>query len=177
MLPQTDNLNFLFDSFSKYTGGIEQYGSTVLKLKVDNNPALTCRWKLSMIVSNNGWVNTDQWNTLATYGTGGGAANPTIDLLEIRITNNCGTPMPGVNNTWRSFAIPPGTGDVIDIINDPAPTPVTTAGMCTSQVNGAGTYLGLNYGEYSFTIDYRIKPGLTYIPGYYNLSVKFCLTE
>lgn len=176
MIPETDNVDFLFDSFSQYQGGIYQYGKTILKLKVDDNLGFTCRWKLSMIVSNNGWINTDQWNTLATYSAGSGS-NPTLDLLEIRVTNSCGTPDPTVYNIWRSFAIPPGTGDAINIINDPFPNPVTPGGSCASQVNGAGTYLGPNYGEYSFTIDYRIIPGVNWIPGYYNLSVKFCLTE
>ena len=173
--PTTDNVSFIFDTFSKYNGGIYQYGHTILKLKVDSNSTPSrCRWKLSMIVSNNGWINTDQWYTQATYGDGSSGINPTLDLLEIRVTNTCSTPIN--NGVWQRFNIPPGNGDLIDIINEPI-NPITPAGSCSSQVNGAGSYLGHNYGEYSFTIDYRIKPGLNWIPGYYNLNVKFCLTE
>jgi hypothetical protein len=175
---QNDNITFLFDSFSKYNAGIYLYGHTIVKLKVDSIAPHTCNWKLAMMLSNKGWINPDQWNTLTTYGSGsGGGVNPPLDLLEIRVTNPCSTAMPGVDGVWKKFPVPSNPCDMIYIINDPLNN--TAAGTCSAgnQTNGAGTYLGANYGEYTFTIDYRIRPHFNYIPGTYNLELQFWLSE
>lgn len=171
ILPVTDEVDFLFDSFSEYNGGIYKYASTIIKIRATNNPAVTCKWKLKMIVSNNGHPAPGQWNPLATYG-GGGGLSPTLDMLEIRVTNACQSSP--IDDTWVKFSIPPGDGDEIDIITNLVAIP---GGFCNINSNGAGTYLGPDYGEYSFQIDYRIVPGFNWVPGYYNLSVKFCFTE
>lgn len=179
MSPDDDQVDFVFDSFIEYQGGIEKYASTILKLNVSDNAPFTCQWKLKMIVSNNGWGVPEEWNPLATYGAAGAGQAPTLDMLEVRISNQCDTPVPGVNDTWRSFAIPPGNGDEIIIVDDVGVNP--GGGCGGTQVNGAGSYLDapFGYGEYTFNIDYRIRPGVvsSWRPGYYNMSVKFCLTE
>ena len=56
-------------------------------------------------------------------------------------------------------------------------TTVVGAGCGSGETNSAGTYLGADYNEYSFTIDYRMNPGVTYQPGRYELFIKFCLVE
>lgn len=164
------NVDMTFDSFSEYNGGITINGSSIVRLKVFDNPASTCNWKLKMIVLNNGIPAANEWDRTATYGVGAGA-DPLLSLLQVRVTNGCGNTT--MNGVWRSF--PALAGSSLDIINSAVNTP---AGTCDPllQTNGAGTHLA-NYNEYSFTVDYRLVPGFTYIPGRYELSIKFCLTE
>lgn len=173
ILATPSNLELIFDSFSEYNGGITLNGSSIVRLKVFSNvlPPSPCTWKLSMIVSNGAWPAPAEWENLAVYGGGASGTNPTLDLLQLKVTNGCSTPIN--NGVWQTFA--PLTGSVIDIINSGVTTP---AGTCNPalQTNGEGSYL-TNYNEYSFTIDYRIVPGLTFIPGRYELSIKFCIVE
>ena len=179
----TTNKEFTFDSFSKYNGGLTINGSTILKVKVADNPLQsgTCQWKLQMIVSNGGssiTADPNEWETLASYGSGSVANKPTIDILQIRIDNGCNTPQ----NAGLMLAPFAAHADVIDIINPTGPVVAPGAGVACSggggqETNGVGTYLGLDYNEYSFVIDYRLNPGFVYAPGRYELSVKFCLTE
>ena len=163
------NESFTFDTFSKYNGGITISGSTLLRLKVlPNNGA--CKWILRMYVDNNGGATpVNEWEAITpSYGTSG--VIPTLDLIDVKVYNGCGTPIN--SGVYQNFA--PITGSSIDIINNIALIP---AGSCAGlNVNGAGTYL-TNYNEFNFTIDYRIVPGLTYTPGMYQLILKFCLVE
>jgi hypothetical protein len=162
------NHDFIFDSFSKYINGITVSGATQLRLTVVPNNA-SCKWKLRVYVDNNPSAATpvNQWETLSNYGGSGNP--PLIDLLEVKIYNGCNTPIN--SGVFQTFT--PVNGSFIDIIKDIVIVP---AGSCTSNVNGAGSYL-TNYKEYSFMIDYRIKPGLVYIAGGYQLSLRFCLVE
>jgi hypothetical protein len=172
------NKEFSFDNFSKYNGGITLNGSTILKLKVAASTSTlatgTCQWKLVMIVSNGGSpsVSTD-WETLSSYGSSS-ASKPTIDNLFVRVSNGCNTPKN--SGVWQQFN--PADGDVIEIIN-PGIIKAAGAGAACSggETNGAGTYLGADYNEYSFTIDYRLNPGFLYQPGRYEIFIKFCLVE
>ena len=177
----TTNKDFVFDSFSKYNGGITINGSTILKVKVANNPANPgdCQWKLQMIVSNGGTSQTpdpNEWETLQSYSLGTGLAKPTLDILQVRVDNVCHTPQ----NFGQMIAPFSAHDDVIDIINPSvlAGIPPGVGSNCSGgETNEDGTYLGLDYSEYSFVIDYRINPGFIYTPGRYELSIKFCLTE
>jgi hypothetical protein len=178
IIPENDNVDFVFDSFREYEGGIDQYGSTILKLKVSNNPALICKWKLYVVISNNLWGVATDWNTRATYGSGSAANNPPLDLLKLRITNNCNTPDQTIWNTWKTFGVFPASavsGDLIYIIDDPID--LNLPGSCSGiQVNSAGSYL-TDYSEYTFNIDYSIKPGFSFIPGFYDLKLTFYIAE
>jgi hypothetical protein len=164
------NLDLTFDSFSEYNGGITLNGSTIIRLKVFDNPAQVCKWKLSMIVQNGVAPVPSEWERLAMYGSGSGV-NPQLDILQVKVTNGCANTIG--NGTWRTFL--PLTGSSLDLINSAVATP---AGTCNPllQTNGSGSFL-TNYNEYSFTIDYRLVPGFTYVPGRYELNIKFCLTE
>jgi hypothetical protein len=172
------NKEFTFDNFSKYNGGLTLNGSTILKLKVAASTSTLstgpCQWKLVMIVSNGGspTVSTD-WETLSSYGSSS-ATKPSIDNLFVRVSNGCNTPQN--SGVWQQFN--PADGDVIEIINPVTITGFGAGSACSGgQTNGAGTYLGADYNEYSFTIDYRLNPGFLYQPGRYEIFIKFCLVE
>jgi hypothetical protein len=172
------NKEFYFDTFGKYTGGLTYNGSTILKVKVASNPSppSTCQWKLVMIVSNGGSLVTptpSEWETLANYGSGSTSNKPTIDHLLVRVSNGCATPQN--SGVWQQFN--PADGDVIEIINPNSLTPAGASTACGGETNGVGSYLGVDYNEYSFTVDYRIVPLLEHTPGRYELSIKFCLVE
>jgi len=162
------NFTFTFDNFSSYIGGITLTGATILKIKTQSNPGDTCHWKLRMYVHTSAVSGTD-WHGTA-YGPAGGGTIPKLDLLSVRVYNYCGTAYHNsVLQNFHNF-----NDDFIDIIDDVA---LHFPGTCNgTETNTAGSYL-TNYGEYSFNVDYIIKPGVGYIPGYYDISVKFCLTE
>jgi hypothetical protein len=162
------NVDFTFDTFSKYKAGITQSGTTQLRLKVLPNNA-SCKWSLRVFIENNPGSGTpvDQWEKLTNYGTG--TAAPTLDLLAIKIYNGCGTPIS--NGLYQHFAAV--NGAYIDIINDATLIP---QGTCGTNVNGAGSYL-TSPNEYTFIVDYRIVPGLVYTPGTYQITLHFCLVE
>jgi hypothetical protein len=162
------NVDFVFDDFSKYNGGITQSGTTTLRLKVlPNNPS--CKWTLRVYIENNpgGGSPVNQWETLSSYGNGTDA--PTLDLLAIKIYNGCGTPIN--SGVYQNFAAI--NGSFIDIVNDASLIP---AGSCATNVNSAGSYL-TDPNEYTFMVDYRIVPGLNFTSGYYQVVLHFCLVE
>lgn len=161
------NIDFTFDNFSKYNGGITFSGATLLRLKVLAND-VSCKWVLRMYIDNNGAPTPlNEWETSLPYSTSG--LKPTLDLIQVKVYNGCNTPIN--SGVYQDFL--PANGASIDIINDVA---LNVAGSCTTNVNGAGSYL-TNYNEYSFTVDYRIVPGLTYAAGMYTLNIRFCLVE
>ncbi len=173
------NKEFTFDSFNKYAGGLTLNGSTILKLKVASNPSppLPCQWKLVMYVSNGGSLVTpvpSEWETMVSYGSGSTSNKPSLDLLQVRVSNGCGTAQN--SGVWQSF-VNSIDGDVIEIINPSTLTPAGSGTGCGGETNGEGTYLGVDYNEYSFTIDYRIQPNYDFTPGRYELAIKFCLVE
>lgn len=161
-------IDFTFDQFSQYKGGITFNGSSILKIKAQDNPGFACKWKLIMIVQTMA-ASGAEWETTVPYSNISGT-KPPLDLLEIRVSNQCGTPIKNMqfqhfDNT--NYA-------VLEIIDDNV---LNASGACNgTQVNSAGSYLS-NYGEYVFNIDYRIKPNTTFTPGRYQIGVKFCLTE
>jgi hypothetical protein len=161
------NVDFTFDNFSKYNGGITISGATLLRLKVLANDSL-CKWALRMYIDNNGGSTpANEWELTSPYSISG--AKPTVDLIQVKLYNGCNTPIN--SGTYQQFT--PAHGSYIDIINN---ITINPAGSCSTNVNGAGTYL-TNYNEFSFTIDYRIVPGLTNAAGMYQLQIKFCLIE
>jgi hypothetical protein len=163
------NVNFVFDSFDKIKAGITISGSTILRLKVTPNNA-ACKWALRVFIDNNpgGGTPASEWEKLSIYGSAIGN-KPKLNLLQVRVYNGCNTPIN--SGVYQTFAA--ADGSFIDIVDGLALTP---AGSCTTNVNGAGSYL-TNYNEYNFTIDYRLIPGMVMTPGYYQVSLRFCLVE
>jgi len=167
LVPSPNNVDFTFDELSDYIGGRTISGSTVLKLKVDALNA-ACKWKLIMYLDNNA-APGDEWETKTLYG--GSGTIPEADLIQVRVYNTCGTPQ--FNNVYQTFA---NMVTILPIIDAAALNP---AGNCDgSEVNTPGNYIS-DYGEFSFTIDYRIMPGLAanYKPGIYEMKIRFCLVE
>jgi hypothetical protein len=166
-------VNLKFDSFQDYESGITIIGVTRLKIRVDDQtvPDPDCRWFLNMEIENNpgaGTASTD-WETLTTYGTGG-PTPPTLDILEVMVSNACQTsPIDGVLASYFT-----DHGDTQDIIADLLPR--INAGSCVTNVNGPGNYLA-NYNEYTFRIDVRVRPTLGFQPGIYQCNLKFHLEE
>jgi hypothetical protein len=170
--PTPNNVDFVFDNLSKYISGITYYGSTVLKLVISPQN-VNCKWRLVMSVDNNG-APGNEWETNVTYGMTG--SKPQVSLIQVRVTNNCGTPEH--NGTYQVFA---NKLTELNIINSIILNPYACNG---TEVNSAGTYLSNQYGAYSFTIDYRIIPTSDLIfkpldlrPGNYQFQIKFCLVE
>ncbi len=165
------NLDFTYDSFGKYLGGITQNGATRLKVNVSNsishNP--DCRWNLLVYIENgNGSTPNDQWESLYSQSSSG--TPPKVDLLQLRITNNCNTSQTGNN----FFNVPINVGLPIMVISNTGIT--VPAGSCITNVNGPGNSTN-NYNEYSFDIDYRLQPGVGVKSGIYQLKVRYVLTE
>ena len=169
---ETVTRTLTFDGLSKYQSGITINRVATVRVMVTDldTPDPDCSWSLTMIVNNNpgGGTSSTNWEKLLNYG-GGSASDPTIDLLQVRVRNACATsPIDGV---FQNFT---NNGDIIDII-EPL-IPVTPAGSCTQNVNGAGSYL-TNYDEYNFDIDIRVIPGVTFNPGLYQLDLVFHLEQ
>ena len=169
---QSQLIEFTFDSFSEYNAGITYYGSTLLRLVVSDTGSAGCAWKLKMHITNGGFpVPGNEWETTATYGTSG--TKPQLNLIQVRVTNACSSsPIDGV---WQTFVAADNSD--ITIIDNIIPQAAGALFGCSGgETNGAGSYL-TNPGEYSFTIDYRLDPGLSLTPGKYEMAIKFCLTE
>lgn len=173
LIPNTSiNQVVVFDDFTKYNAGITLNGVARLRIVVEDKavPDPLCSWSLRMFIENNSGAGTpiDEWEELTTYGNGSGD-NPQISALQIRVRNACATSP--ADNTFQSFST---TADILDIIGQMLP--VTPAGSCTQNVNGAGSYL-TNYDEFTFNIDIRINPSFQYNPGIFNLNIRFRLEE
>lgn len=168
-------IEFVFNEMSKYTAGITYYGQSILRITASDTAASgNCAWNLRMMVNNGGFPTPPtEWVQNTAYGTSG--STPTIGLLEVRVTNNCGTSP--INGGWQSFTLAQSGGQIV-IIDDGGFVNSAGIGGCggNGQVNSAGSYL-TSYGEFSFIIDYRIKPFFNYTPGKYDLNIKFCISE
>jgi len=169
-LAHSGNIDFSFDQFNEINGGITQSGSTQIRVKAKNNPTSACQWKLVMYVNNfSGTTTPTDWSKQQNYGLSASGAIPKLDLIEIRVDNFCHTPFN--SGQWQRFAALNGAS--IDIINSSSLVP---SGACSAQVNGDGDYL-TNFGEFNFTVDYRIIPGVSKTPGVYTIKLTFCLSE
>lgn len=170
-IESSPNIDFSFESFGKYLAGITQNGSTKVKVTVSNSIGHDpdCRWNLVIYVENvtSSAANTE-WEEVFSNSTSG--STPKIDLLQLRIRNNCNTPLTGN----QFFNVPAITGTPIMVISNTGIT--IPAGSCTTNVNGPGNATA-NYNEFVFNIDYRLVPALGLKSGVYQLKVKYLLTE
>ncbi len=166
-------VNLQFISFSEYNSGITINGVATLRIRVEDKaiPDPDCRWFLTMEVNNNpaGGTAPSDWETLSQFGTGN-APEPTLDILEVRISNACATSP--IDGSYTSFFN--NHGDVQDIIADLLPR--VNSGSCVQNVNGPGDYIS-NYSEYTFKVDIRVRPNLDFKPGIYQLNLRFHLEE
>jgi hypothetical protein len=164
------NLDFTYDTFSKYLAGITLNGATRLKVTVSNaithNP--DCRWNLIIYTENGGTAPTDEWETMYSQSVSGTA--PKVEMLQMRINNRCNTAQTGN----QFFDVPMLVSQPIMVISNNGIT--IPAGSCATNVNGPGNAQS-NYDEYTFDIDYRLIPGLGLKSGIYQLRIKYVLTE
>ncbi len=170
------NVDLTFDTFSKYVGGVTLNAATILKVvAVDKAGGGTCIWKLKMRMDNEGSP-SDEWKTVTSYGAGTGGFKPSVDVIKVRVDNGCHTPINAGN--WQDFS---NDGTMLPIIEDnslnAANGTTTCSGAAEYQTNGPGTYLGPDFGEFIFNVDYQITPGFTLSPGLYRIKIWFCLSE
>lgn len=159
-----------FDTFSKYNGGISVNSVARFRVRVEDKAVVnpSCSWSLIMTINNNpgGGTVGSEWENFAQYG-GGLGANPTIDILQVRVRNFCSTsPIDGIYQTFTN------NGDIMNII-EPL-LQITPAGSCSDNVYGVGSYL-MNYDKFNFDIDVRFVPSFLFNPGLYQLNVNFRL--
>ncbi|MBI4947491.1 MAG: hypothetical protein HY840_13950 [Bacteroidetes bacterium] len=173
-------VEFKFDDMSDYYAGLNISGQVQLRINVKDPavPTGNCVWGLKM------YITTDDvapnWKSWATYGHGTGNP-PLFNLLEVKVTNGCQTPDNLIDNTWVPFPAAPNYGPnyVINIIDNLAQQlPCANCGVaCRDQeVNTVGSFLTY-YDQYTFNIDFKIKPGFSYIAGNYKVKVWFCIYE
>ena len=169
----TVNADFVFDSFSKYIGGISFNAITTVKVVVDEQapPDPNCKWLLRMEINNNpiAGTNAGDWETRVDYSPTSSLPTPTIDILQVRVDNQCNTPFNA--GIFQNFT---NHGDQLDIIQNTGV--LITAGNCVTNVNGPGSFY-TNYDEFAFKVDLRITPGYTYKPGIYELELIFHVEE
>jgi hypothetical protein len=186
--PSYEQINFVFDSFSKYMSGITINGGTILKLVITDDTSTVpvpktgiCDFKLCMSVNNIFQTTppSDEWNTLDSYGTGNSAPKPPLEIFKIRVDNACHTPRN--HGAWQYFE---NHNETKAIIDNSGSLSLSAGGACAnaSEANGVGSYLGQHFDKLYFNIDYQIVPRITggalnFSPGIYQLSIKYCLTE
>jgi len=173
-IKEDPSIEFVFDNMRDYFSGIVKEGVITLKVDVEDlTPSLnTCKWKLIMEVNNSPELGTtnDEWVEDFLYTSNPSPLAPQIDILNIKISNSCLTP---ISDGFQFFDI---NGDQIPIIEDA--TINNPSSPCTSNVivNGAGNYK-TNYDQYIFKVAFKISPTLTYSPGVYHLRIDFKLIE
>lgn len=193
-LEDEGNKDFIFDSFTPYIGGTPSVTIARLKVRVTKEPFIPatnlCSWNLSMYIDNNDVNGTDTSreatlgsNTipleqLISYGNQNGI-NALIDIIEIRAVNECSSSEEPELRNFVSLGRDGGI-NLFEIIPKLA-SPYTSADIeteCgnTKPVNAPGSYF-TNFGAYNFRIEIRIKPGLNYNPGFYNLKFHFRLEQ
>jgi hypothetical protein len=172
------NQLLVFDDFTKYNAGYTINRAASIRVKVDDQIPSSglCSWFLTVAIENgSGILLNDNWEELNTYGNTN-SQEPKISLLQIRIRNGCQTsPSDGIWQNFTSGINNPSINIIPEIINVTA-LDIISAGSCTQNVNGPGSYLA-NYNEYNFDIDIRINPLFDYNPGIYQLNLKFHLEE
>jgi len=173
----SQNVDFVFDQISEYVGGITQYGATQL------NVSSTVSWDLYAAgFSSNAASGLLTWDNQVSYGQGNDATNATtslpLSLLELHqdkdnngLAADVGTS--GVDDYFTPFqtsTTSPGVSNIY-CTSTPYARPVAgskyiAGGEAPTDFIVGGTYLVLQGGavcansNYSYTIDYRIVPGL-----------------
>jgi len=170
MLENQGNNLFTFNDFSSYEGGFPRTTLARLKVKVENKPVVDplCSWNLYLNIDNNG-APIDEWEELNLYSNGLGQ-NPLLSILELKVTNDCET-----SHIDGNFIALTDVTDIIQIIK-PMILDIKPANSCVENVNGPGDYIS-NYQEFTFKIEIRIKPGMTFNPGRFALTFNFRLEE
>ena len=204
-----DHIDFTFDKISAYAGGITKYGATTLRVSSSIN------WDLYVVGTSNDPAGLYMDNQ-ASYGTSldpQALSTIPLDILELHQYQKNSVAFPDYSLPLQPVVAgavaTPGQNN-IDIAN--ALTPYSSA-TATKMLEGDNTSSGFGVGgsyltapayvsgavPYSFTIDYRIVPGLPTVfptsvtaaglfgpssaptayakPGIYTMDVKYILSE
>ena len=167
------NVDFVFDQISEYVGGITQYGATNLTV------SSTVSWDLyAAAFSSNAAAGSLIWDSQVVYG-GDTDPNSTttlpltlIELHQDKVNSSTTGSTPGTGAVSYSGSF----GNVVGVNNVYATsTPYARPGLAAKYIAGGnstgafvagGSYLILTGGlvgqnsNYSYTMDYRIVPGL-----------------
>ena len=115
------------------------------------------------------------------YGTG--SSPPVASILEVRFTNECSTsPLDGNWYALNTDNTSDFSGDLHITASDQGfyiigPNgSIVNAGTCSEGVNDVGSYL-THYREFNFKVEVRIKPGMEYTPGKYELTFNYWLVQ
>jgi hypothetical protein len=175
----SQNIDFVFDQISEYVGGITQYGATNLQVSSSVSWDLYAAGFSSASVGSSGLV----WDNQVVYGEGDGSNAVTtlpMTLLELhQDKDNSGlassTGDSGVDDYFTPFQTSLNSIGANNIYATSTPYARPAAGSkyiaggnASSDAIQGGTYLVLNTAGtsvgaqslYSYTIDYRIIPGL-----------------
>jgi len=172
----SQNVDFVFDQISEYVGGITQYGATQL------NVSSTVSWDLyaAGFSSNAASGTTLAWDNQVVYGEGNdGNATTVLPLSLLELHQDKANPDitqsgdSGSDDYYSPFQTSTTSIGVSNIYCTSAPYARPNAGSkyiaggnADSDFVVGGTYLVLQNGavgansNYSYTIDYRIVPGL-----------------
>lgn len=159
-LKTSPNINLVFDSIDKYRNGIVIPSFVTLKVET-----VGTEWDLYMGTTTNA---NGFFDVNTTYGTSGNSSVP-VSILQARVYNASGT-----SQTGTSFF------NLTDIA-----TPVYLIGSTANDVavncSSSGTNVAGSYTTqpqcYSFKVDLKATPGLTYRAGSYSLRVDFVLIQ
>jgi len=175
----SQNIDFVFDQISEYVGGITQYGATNLQVSSSVSWDLYAAGFSSAAVGSTGLV----WDNQVVYGEGDGTNAVTtlpLTLLELhQDKDNSGlaasTGDSGVDDYFSPFftsVTSIGANNIYatstPYVRPAAGSKYIAGGNASSDAIVGGTYLVLNTAGtsvganslYSYTIDYRIIPGL-----------------
>jgi hypothetical protein len=171
-----DQIDFVFDKITEYSGGIIKYGATTLKV------SSSVPWDLYAVGTST--QGTLFWDVQANYGLGNANASNLIPLsaLELHQNNINKCTVGGEDDYSRIFSLAPVAGSKTNNSIFESTTPYSPPGVADKYLQGysgvdagagegaaAGSYLTnppaavagtIPVGLYYYVIDYRIKPGL-----------------
>ncbi len=210
-MTSTPQLDFDFNEIKDYTGGITKYGATKIQVNSSVN------WDLIAVGTstlNENVAGSPYWDNNVSY-TGGGTVDIPLDVLELFQSPANPTPLQtGVGLDYSpNFTNPPSGNNNIEVARGSgvalAPVAPYTLGKTIAGNWGAlgvgnmmapGSYLSIhnapaagfwNRADFSYSISYRIVPGLPVLfphtllgpmpryarPGVYSMQVKYILAE
>jgi hypothetical protein len=159
-LKTTPSNSFIFDTIAKYQNGIIL--PNYLTLKVESTGT---EWDLYVgATTSTGGI----FDVNSVYGTSGNASIP-VSILQARVTNTSNT-----SQTGSSFFNLTDIATPTYVIGTSADDAAIACG--STGANVAGSYTSQPQ-CYSFKVDLKATPGLTYKAGSYSLRVDFILVQ
>jgi len=159
-LKTSPNIDFVFNTIEKYEQGIVM--PSVLTLKVE---AVSSEWDLYVGTTT---ITAGNFDLLNSYSTSGSAAIP-VGILKARVYNTSNTSLTGTS-FFNLTDIATPTYLIGSSSND------ASANCGSTGTNVSGSY-ATQPQCYTFKVDLKATPGLTYRAGLYSLRVDFILVQ